>query len=65
LITPPFGQDLVTVIASKTQLFSTPRPDPGERAEVYIEALRQVLPKDVSKSEVAATFYFIKTQAKQ
>ena len=65
LITPPFGQDLVTVIASKTQLFSTPRPEPGERAEVYIEALRQVLPKDVSKSEVAATFYFIKTQAKQ
>ncbi len=65
LITPPFGQDLLTVIASKTQLFSTPRPEPGEPAEVYIKALRQVLPKDVSKSEVAATFYFIKTQANQ
>jgi type IV/VI secretion system ImpK/VasF family protein len=63
LITPPFGQDLVTVIASKMPLFSTPRPDPGERAEAYINALRQALPKDVSKSEVAATFYFIKTQA--
>jgi type IV/VI secretion system ImpK/VasF family protein len=61
LILPPFGRDLVTVIASKTPLFSQPRPA-SESATAYLQALRQALPRDVSTSETAATFYFIKTQ---
>jgi len=60
-ITPPFGRDLVTVIASKAPLFSQPRPV-SEPATTYLNDLRQALPRDVSTSETAATFYFIRTQ---
>jgi type IV/VI secretion system ImpK/VasF family protein len=60
-ITPPFGRDLVTVIASKAPLFAPPRYAP-ESAEAYLKELRQALPQDVSTSEIAATFYFIQTQ---
>jgi type IV/VI secretion system ImpK/VasF family protein len=62
-ILPPFGRDLVTVIASKTPLFSRPRPD-SEPAGTYLKDLRQGLPRDVSTAETAATFYFIRTQEK-
>jgi type IV/VI secretion system ImpK/VasF family protein len=61
LILPPFGRDLVTVIASKTPLFLQQRPA-SETATAYLKELRQALPRDVSTSETAATFYFIKTQ---
>jgi hypothetical protein len=60
-ILPPFGRDLVTVIASKIPLFSTPRYAP-ESAETYLRVLHQALPKDVSNADVAATFYFITTR---
>ena len=60
-IRSPFGVELVTVIASKTPLFPTPR-QAGEPAEAYIKSLRQALPKDPSSGEVAATFSFITTQ---
>jgi type IV/VI secretion system ImpK/VasF family protein len=61
LILPPSGRDLVTVIASKTPLFATPRYEP-ESAEAYLKALSQALPKDVSNADMAATFYFIITR---
>jgi type VI secretion system protein ImpK len=60
-ITPPFGRDLVTVIASKAPLFPQPRPA-SEPATTYLKDLRQALPKDASTSETAATFYFMRTQ---
>jgi type IV/VI secretion system ImpK/VasF family protein len=60
-ITPPFGRDLVTVIASKVPLFIPPRYEP-ESAEAYLKELRQALPKDVSTADMAATFYFITTR---
>lgn len=59
-INPPFGLELITVIASKTPLFVPPRPD-EESAKDYLPALRQALQK-VSASEVAAAFAFITTQ---
>lgn len=61
VILPPFGRDLVTVIASKTPLFSTPRYN-AEAAEAYLNELRRVLPEEVSTSEIAATFSFITTR---
>jgi hypothetical protein len=60
-ITPPFGRDLVTVIASKAQLFAQPRPE-SEPARTYLKDLRQALARDRSTSDLAATFYFIQTQ---
>jgi type IV/VI secretion system ImpK/VasF family protein len=60
-ITPPFGRDLVTVIASKAQLFAEPRPE-SEPVRTYLKDLRQALARDRSTSDLAATFYFIQTQ---
>jgi hypothetical protein len=60
-IREPFGLELVTVIASKTPLFTPPRFG-LEQAHSYIQALQQAWPKDDSTSEIATTFYFITTQ---
>ncbi len=60
-IQEPFGLDLITVIASKTPLFPTPRSD-EEPVEGYLNALRRALPSEVSTSEVAAMFSFITTR---
>jgi hypothetical protein len=56
----PAGLELVTVIASKNRLFLLPRYD-DEQAEAYVKALRQELLQNGVKSEVTATFHFIKT----
>jgi type IV/VI secretion system ImpK/VasF family protein len=60
-ITPPFGRDLVTVIASKAQLFAQPRPE-SEPVRTYLKDLRQALARDRSTSDLAATFFFIQIQ---
>jgi type IV/VI secretion system ImpK/VasF family protein len=60
-VLPPFGRDLVTVIASKAPLFSQSRPE-AEPVRTYLQDLHQALPKDLSTADVAATFYFIQTQ---
>jgi hypothetical protein len=60
-IGPPYGRGLVTVIASKTPLVfppPEPRDDPGSAA-VYLARLRQAL----APADVAATFFFLETQA--
>jgi type VI secretion system protein ImpK len=59
-IAPPFGLELVTVMASKAPLFLPPRMD-QESAQAYLDMLRQVLHR-VSQAEVSATFSFITTQ---
>jgi len=60
-IQEPFGLELITVIASKTPLFSTPRND-AEPVEGYLNELRRALPSEVSTAEVATMFYFITTR---
>jgi type VI secretion system protein ImpK len=60
-VLPPFGRDLVTVIASKAPLFLQSRPG-AEPVKTYLQDLRQAMPRDVSTADVAATFYFIQTQ---
>jgi hypothetical protein len=63
-IEPPFGLELVSVIASKTPLFQNPRYDP-EQTQAYLEALRRGLPKDAADADIAATFGFITTRDRQ
>ena len=58
----PPGLELITVIASKTQLFSGLRND--EPAEAYLNELRQALSKESVKPDVTATFHFIRTNRK-
>ncbi len=63
---PPFGRELITVIATKQPLVftpKTPRYDP-ELASAYLDQLRQAIPHDeaLAKAEIAATFYPIETR---
>jgi hypothetical protein len=63
---PPFGHELITVIATKHPLIftpKTPRYDP-ELASTYLDQLRQAIPHDeaLAQSEIAATFYAIETR---
>ncbi len=58
----PPGLELITIIASKTSLFSMLRNN--ESAELYLNELRQVLSKENVKSDVTATFHFIRTNSK-
>jgi len=60
---PPFGRELITVIATKQPLVfvpKMPRYDP-EPARSYLDQLRQAIPRDLSQAEMAATFYTIET----
>ena len=63
---PPFGRELITVIATKQPLLftpKTPRYDP-EMASAYLDQLRQAIPRDeaLAQAEIAATFYSIETR---
>ena len=63
---PPFGRELITVIATKQPLVftpKTPRYDP-ELASAYLDQLRQAIPRDeaLAKAEIAATFHPLETR---
>jgi len=61
---PPFGRELISVIATKQPLIFTPkapRYDP-ESARSYLDQLRQAIPRDLSQAEIAATFFTIETR---
>jgi hypothetical protein len=61
---PPFGRELITVIATKEPLLFTPRApryDP-EPASLYIDQLRQALPRNLAQAEIAVAFYSIETR---
>jgi hypothetical protein len=64
-IGPPYGRGLVTVIASQTPLVFPPLApgDAPESAAVYLTRLRQALPQASAPAAVAATFFFLETQA--
>jgi hypothetical protein len=62
-IAPPFGLELVTVVTSKTPLFSPPRDD-TESAEAFLYGLRQALARSV-KADVTATLHFMLTQERR
>ena len=61
---PPFGRELISVIATKQPLIFTPkapRYDP-ESARSYLDQLHQAIPRDLSQAEIAATFFTIETR---
>jgi type IV/VI secretion system ImpK/VasF family protein len=58
----PPGRELITVIASKTELFSGLRDN--EPAESYLNDLRQALSKTSVQPDVTATFHFMRTNPK-
>jgi len=58
----PPGRELITVIASKTQLFSGVRAN--DSAELYLNELRQALSKEGVQPDVTVTFHFIRTNHK-
>jgi hypothetical protein len=61
---PPFGRELISVIATKQPLVFTPkapRYDP-ESARSYLDQLHQAIPRDLSQAEIAAIFYPIETR---
>lgn len=60
LISPPFGLELVTVIASKAPLLTPARVAP-EQASAYLEVLRKSL-ESFSTTDIAVTYHFITTQ---
>jgi len=64
-IGPPYGRGLVTVIASPTPLVFPPLApgDDPEAAALYLTRLRQALPQEHAATAVAATFFFLETQA--
>jgi hypothetical protein len=57
-ISPPAGLELITMIASKKQLFQKERPY-KEPAEAYLEKLRRALSDEISKSDVEAMLYIL------
>ena len=63
-IQAPFGIELVTVMASQTQLFLNPRAG-AEESEAYVNALRQVLIQEEAKTTITATFSLLTTRDNQ
>ncbi|MFC5354671.1 DUF4384 domain-containing protein [Azospirillum himalayense] len=57
---PPYGHELIVVIASPTPLFPSPRPE-AEPASSYLPALKQAL--DAAAPTTLATARFLKTRA--
>ncbi len=63
-IQPPYGLELVTVIASRTPLFAAPRYD-VEGVDAYLNDLRRALPQTPAPAEIAAMVLFITTQDRE
>ena len=59
-IGPPYGHELIVVIASPAPLFPSPRPE-AETAASYLPALKQAL--DSAAPTTVATARFLKTKA--
>jgi hypothetical protein len=61
-ISPPFGEEMITIIASARPLFKEPRAE-VEKADVYRGALDAGI-RGVDMNEVLANFTFVQTSAK-
>jgi hypothetical protein len=63
-IQAPFGIELVTVVASQTPLFLKPRAGTEESA-AYVNALRQALMQEETRTTITATFSLLTTRDNQ
>lgn len=58
----PFGQELITVIASPTPLFQGDPPAEIEPAKDYLPRLRQLIEANRGNAKLAAEFLFMQTE---
>lgn len=63
-IGPPFGQELITVIASPVPLYTSERPE-IEQASVYVPRLREMLDANQAADRLSADFLFMQTEPKK
>lgn len=61
-IGPPFGQELITVIASPTPLFDSERPEIEMDARTYLSALRARLDSGQADPKLAAHYLILQTE---
>lgn len=62
-VSPPFGEEMITIIASARPLFEKPRAE-MEKASDYLSALDASI-RSVNEKELLANFTFVQTSAKQ
>lgn len=60
-VQPPFGREMIVVVASREPLFDALRPE-VEPAKDYLSALREALPRS-DKDGVTADYFYITTAA--
>ena len=60
-VSAPFGQELITVIASPTPLYPEALPE-IQTAEEYLPKLRQMLDANRGNAKLAATYLFMQTE---
>ena len=60
-VQPPFGTELIVILASRDPLFQTPRPE-TESAQGYLAALRETIAR-FNKDGLAADHFYITTAA--
>ena len=61
-IHPPFGTEMIVIIASSTPLFDQPRPE-LEQAKDYLSALRKAITVKIGQGQLAADYFSITTKA--
>jgi serine/threonine protein kinase len=61
-INPPFGTEMIVIIASSTPLFDRPRPE-LEQAKDYLSALRKAITVKTGQGQLAADYFSITTKA--
>jgi type IV/VI secretion system ImpK/VasF family protein len=60
-VSAPFGQELITVIASPTPLYAEALPE-IQTAEEYLPRLRQMLDANRGNAKLSATYLFMQTE---
>lgn len=60
-VSPPFGQELITVISSPTPLYEGTLPE-AESAKDYLPKLRQMLGANRGNAKLTATYLFMQTE---
>lgn len=60
-VSPPFGQELITVISSPTPLYEGTLVE-SESAKNYLPKLRQMLEANKGNTKLAATYLFMQTE---
>lgn len=60
-VSAPFGQELITVIASPTPLYTEALPE-IQTAEEYLPKMRQMLDANRGNAKLAATYLFMQTE---